>query len=267
MPDEPCEAWATIANVRDCNDCSSESDYPDDAISPWITVASAWLYRASGRRYTGECSATGRPVPQEHARPVVSYPRPPRDVPHSLPPSRPWPAMGRKEGAHEVPLGYWPLRSITSVHVDGSLLASSAYRIDDDRYLVRIDGDVWPNRQDWTKDPTAETDSGWTVTFTYGEDPPADGVRAAAVLACELTRACSGSTCSLPKRLVSVVSEGVSMTAIDPFEFLDRGRFGIMEIDGFVATSNPNMLAEPPAVIIPGERRALRRTDTTISGS
>ncbi|MBK9181476.1 MAG: hypothetical protein IPM45_18345 [Acidimicrobiales bacterium] len=80
---------------------------------------------------------------------------------------------------------------VVEVVVDGATLDDSLYRLDDRRWLVRLedpDGSRpgWPASQDLTL-PASEPGT-WEVTFTWGVRPPAAGVLAAVALAGELAR-------------------------------------------------------------------------------
>src|SRR5690606_40707127 len=90
---------------------------------------------------------------------------------------------------------------------------------------------------------------------------PEAGVLAAEVLACELAKSWAGTgSCRLPKRVQNIVREGVTMTVMDQFEFLDDGMFGVYEVDTFIATFNPHRLQGPAWMIVPrfAGRRARR---------
>lgn len=135
----------------------------------------------------------------------------------------------------QVELPY-PVSGIGQVKVDGVVLAPSAYRVDDWRWLVRIDGGRWPTCQDLTK---ADTEVGtWSVTASYGEAVPELGRFAVNELALEIARGCVGSTCKLSSATVSQLNrQGVTK------EFMQgdvmKGQIGLYFSDLFINTYNP----------------------------
>lgn len=139
-----------------------------------------------------------------------------------------------------------PVVSIESVIIDGAPLDSSAYRVDDGHILVRQDAGCWPRCQDLNK-AAGQTDT-WTVSYAVGEPVPSTILSAAGVLACEVAKSCSGSTCRLPQRMQSLTRQGVSVQFIQPADYLDRGLTGIPEVDMAVAWANPGRLTQRPRV-------------------
>lgn len=156
-----------------------------------------------------------------------------------------------------------PIDAVSEVKVDGQVLDAGAYRVDNHRWLVRTDGEGWPCCQRLDRaDTEPET---FSVAYTYGRTPPPMGVRAAAVLACELAMACHDETvgkCKLPKSVQSITRQGVTMV-LAPSDFLDRnGKVGIYEVDLFVRTYNPARLQRRASVMSPDIGPTARRVDT-----
>jgi hypothetical protein len=131
-----------------------------------------------------------------------------------------------------------PVESIVAIEIDGKALAPSAYRVDDNRLLVRQDGETWPYCQNMSR-PLGEVDT-WAVTVQTGTPVPAGGQLAAGKLACELAKAANGAEkCELPQRWQTVTRQGVTISAaIDLFQGLDEGKTGIWLIDSWVASVN-----------------------------
>jgi hypothetical protein len=259
--DAPCSPWTTADEIIGCQPCSASSGVDEDHAALGAEIASAWLWRLSGRRYSGICSTTVRPVP----RCIIDGSPSDRTLlfdsrtgGYSFGSSR---GGGRNEGVSEITLGHYPIREITQVKIDGAVLDPAGYRLDDASYLVRLAGESWPHSNDLGR---ADTEAGtWSVSFRYGDDPPVDGQLAAKVLACEIALSCAGKECRLPKRITNLTRQGVSMVLVDPGEVADQGRFGIAEVDLFLNSVNPGKLAERATVVSPDVPRAVRRTGTT----
>lgn len=269
--DQPNVAWCSRAQVLALPWFASLSTPTpiDTALMDQLCwVASTWLWRASGRQFSGPASTTVRPVAQcgQGGRGVGLISGHLADTFNSRSGTYGWWGnQGRWEGALEVLLGHTPVRSVDQVVIDGAILSSSKYRLDDARWLVRTDGQAWPSWQDWTQ-PSAAGSGGlstWEVTLTWGEDPPPDGVYAAEILAGELALAASQSgECRLPRNVQSVTRQGTSMVMMDPSLLLANGKYGLPEVDFFVASVNPAKLQQPATMTSPDIGRAVRRAGT-----
>ena len=133
-----------------------------------------------------------------------------------------------------------PVSRIVEVKIDGTPLATGAYRVDNDRLLVRTDGGDWPRCNDLT---LADTEAGtWSVTAVYGEDLPDGADLAVGQLACEIAKAATGGDCKLPAGLQQLVRQGVTISYPDVGELFRQGRTGLYLVDVFIATWNPNRL-------------------------
>ena len=128
-----------------------------------------------------------------------------------------------------------PVDSVTEVKVDGAALDPSAYRVDNHRRLVRLDGEGWPWCQNMAE---ADTEDGtWSVTYMQGTPVPAGGQIAAGTLACELAKAvCGADDCRLPTRVQTITRQGVTIGVLDTFEGLDAGKTGLWAVDSWVAS-------------------------------
>lgn len=222
-------------------------------------AASEVLYALSGRQYPGECAETVRPCSGGSALPGFSWGRW----------SYPWipikngatwlnigPACGCHvaydcgcNGVNQVNLGRSDVTEVLSVNIDGTELNSSAWRLDEGRFLVRTDGNTWPCCQDLNKD-IGETGT-WYIELNYGAPVPSVGKQAASALALELVKACIGADCDLPQRVTNLVRQGVSMTLLDPQTFLTEGRTGLYLPDLFISTVNPHGLQRRATVWSP----------------
>lgn len=265
----PCTAWVSGDDVADCCSVASTSGFEFDAVA---IQASDLLFELSGRLFPGLCSKTVRPpcdscwcgyqvLSRGH---VVG----------------PWDWGGWYPDylcgtclincqPSMVKLSGYPVREITEVKIDGVAIAATEYRLDKMRWLVRTDDNRWPLTQDLT---LADTEDGtWSVSYTYGADPPAAGIAAAAQLGCELYKACNGEQCALPKGTTRVTRQGVTIDklAFTTWAFV-HGRYarsgrspgwqtGMPLVDAFLAAYNPAGLMRRPVFWAPGHRQYPQR--------
>lgn len=139
-----------------------------------------------------------------------------------------------------------PIASIVSVKLDGATMPASAYRVDDYRKLVRVDGGLWPFCQDLSLPDTAA--GTWSVTLTIGEAVPDLGRWAVGELACELIKSCTGGACAIPSNATQITRQGITIDFPTFSELLASGSLGLRWSDVFIATYNPNRLRAAPMV-------------------
>ena len=152
-----------------------------------------------------------------------------------------------------------PVNSIVQVKVDGTPLVTGAYRVDNNRLLVRTDGQEWPLCNDLSKD---DTEAGtWSVTALYGEDVPEGARLAMGELACEISKAGAGQDCRLPPGVTQLVRQGVTIQYPDVGQLLKDGRTGLYLVDMFIAAENPHGLTQRGRVYSV-DRALSRRTNT-----
>lgn len=204
--DGPCGPWITATEATGPDAWQFPTGTEVDVVDGWVAVASEILWRLSARQFPGVCEGSHRPAP----------------------------CQGR---ALRLPR---PVRSIVSVTVDGAALVEGTdWRLDDDdrSILWRIDA-AWPSVQRYDLPLTEE--NAWGVTYRWGAAPPLSGQRAASRLAVELWRAAvpSEESC-LPERIQQLTREGISMAIVDPFDFMEKGRTGLYEVDLFLRAVNP----------------------------
>lgn len=253
---------APWCSVEDVQALGAYSSLTDAQILRFIPVASALLYRRSGRQFSGILRSSVRPS----RKPDGPYVGPGTWQPWDG--SGWWPGWGTcacsshrgacGQSVPEIALGYYPLRQIVSVTVDGAVVSPSAYRIDDHRYLVRTDGDGWPNCQDLTASLSEVGTFG--VTLLHGVEPPPDGVLAAAALAGELAKANAGQPCQLPRRLTSLTRQGTTQVLVDPTAVVSQRQFGIAEVDLFLDAVNPGGIDRRATISSPWPRSTVRRS-------
>jgi hypothetical protein len=208
---------------------------PDDTlenIARSIDVGTWVVWALSGRQYGVSCPIAVRPCPGIACA-------------HSAPGHRRCQLRG-----FLLDLGHG-VHSVHEVIQDGVVLPTTAWRLQDHRWLRRIDGFGWPSIQDFDL-PTTEVGT-LGVTFDTGTPPPAPGVLAVEDYACEVLagiRTAEGR-CKLPKRVRSIARQGVSIETMDPAEFLVDGRTGIDSVDIFARLANPTGSPEQARVWSP----------------
>lgn len=223
----PCDPWTTTDRLC-CPDTPDSEDCQGSSVSvsyPWtddelIMIASRVLFHATCERFPGECTGN-------EARPYLCGCR---DV-------------ARCDcRADSIPLaGRYPVLEITEVKIDGAALPASSYRLDEYSRLVRTDGFRWPARQDITKDPDADADT-FVVRYKVGRLVPTDLQYAAALLACELKKACGGQGCSLPDGVRRIIRDGIEYDVVDSLPnkiITSEGLTGIAEVDRIVYQYKP----------------------------
>jgi hypothetical protein len=149
--------------------------------------------------------------------------------------------------------------AVTAVKVDGVLLPSTAYRLDNSRLLVRTDGSVWPRCNNLNYDDThAGT---WSVTADYGVDIPSGVEFAVGQLACEILKATTGADCQLPANVTQLIRQGVTITMPSIAEMLSGGRTGLYLVDLWLEAVNPYRNRQR-ARTFSVDRPSVRRTGT-----
>lgn len=241
----PCTSWLTGDDVAEC--CSAAdteigtfTSLLDDAAD----VASQLLYELSGRRWVGLCSRDVRPCHGDCVCGVQVLSRG-----HIV---DPWgvystSCAGRSCGCNDlsrVPLaGY--VREVTQVKIDGIVVDDAVYRVDEHKWLTRVDGGRWPSCANVA---LADTEEGtFSVSYTYGKTPPLAGVEAAKQLACQIYLRCSGSSsgdCDIPEGAVRITRQGITVEraifARNPTT--NAWESGLSAVDQFLNTYNPKGL-------------------------
>jgi hypothetical protein len=126
----------------------------------------------------------------------------------------------------------YPIIEVTQVTIDGQVIPDTSYRVDEYIRLVRTDGELWPRWQNLAADLSDTSERTFGIAYTTGRPVPADLEYAAALLTCELKKACNGERgCALPQRVRQVVRDGITMEIVDPNDVIDKGSFGVPAID------------------------------------
>lgn len=201
---------------------SSTSDLAPRA----ATLASRILFNLTGRIYGGEKS-----VIETYVSSTGNYQDSLRDlslVRYGIGTiCRTTPYRIGVEGNQRIPLRMRPVRSVESVIPTplGVAVDPSSYWVESSTYLAL--------------DATVPVTAGLTVEYTYGTNPPSDGVEAARALADELVMLFNDDNQCRLKNVTSYSRQGVNFEIEDAKSILTDGRTGIPEVDLFVASVNP----------------------------
>lgn len=245
----PCTDWCSTQDVIGC--------YPGDTegglcLSSAVTMASEVLYEMSGHQFTGWCQSTIRPCSRFGCFPWPQI----LSRGHIVWGDRGW----YGDSGEPCQCGGWLsqvelpgiAQNVVSVVINGDTLSPTAYRLDPNDLLVRIDGGAWPICQN-----LAAADDGpgaFSVTYAHGYQPPEAGRRAAAQLAHEFWLACAGQPCSLPTGTVEVTRQGITIKRNS--DLWSSGSTGLALVDSFLAAYNskPGLIVMSPEVT-PTSRR------------
>ncbi|WP_353107830.1 hypothetical protein [Gordonia sp. (in: high G+C Gram-positive bacteria)] len=146
--------------------------------------------------------------------------------------------------------------SVTRVLVDGVEVPASAWRVENWRWLHRVDGGLWPTHQDLHAADDAP--GAFTITYQRGVPVPADGQLAGGRLAVELLRGMSGGECALPAGVTSVSRQGVSVELADMREWFTNGVTGVEPVDLWIMAVNPYKSRRPASISSPNRPRYVR---------
>jgi hypothetical protein len=257
----PCTPWITGDDVLACCSVESSSGVTFDEVA---ASAQSLLFELSGRHFSGLCAA-------ENVRPC-------RDNCSCFPFQRLAYASGGSRllwtGSYwgwggngsancgcgclsQVKLSGYPVQEITEVKIDGEIVPPSEYRLDEKRYLTRMNDTFWPSCQDLSLPDTE--DGTFSVSYVYGTEPPAVAVSAAAQLACELYKECAGEVCAMPRGATRITRQGIVIEklAFTNWAFRERTwRTGMPLVDAFLSAYNPAGIMRRPVFWAPGRRYA-----------
>jgi len=254
--DGPCTDWITGDDVAACCDVEASSGAIFDDVA---AQAQSLLFQLSGRLYAGLCG----PVTVRPCRDNCSCFSTQR-LAYASGGSRLlwtgdywgwWGSDSRNCGCgclSRVKLSGFPVQEIMEVKIDGAIVAPSDYRLDENRYLTRMNGANWPSCQDLSLEDTEE--GTFSVSYVYGVDPPLSGVMAASELACELYKACTDDECALPAGVTRIIRQGL---VIEKLAFSRWGReqgvwrTGLPLVDAFLSAYNPKGLLRRPTFWAP----------------
>jgi len=253
------EPWIRAAIDRQRADGDDALENPltqeqvDAILAESAASATEALYALTAKRFAGKCGpVTVRPV----ARPV--------DQDGRARVTRAWsygavgsvssmfmaiPAVVSSYGREWAPtcvLNNFPIREIVEVKIDGVIIPPDEYELRDYYKLVRIrptpsfsptERYGWPTSQ--LQDLPDDQFGTFSVTYVYGAEPGALGLRAAVKLAEALALPRFGDTSHYPERITSFSRQGVHAQVASIVDVLKTGGTGIYEVDLFIMTVNP----------------------------
>lgn len=129
-----------------------------------------------------------------------------------------------------------PVDSIVEITIGGVVVDPDTYRVDDQHWLVRTNGECWPTCTDMDTD---DGDNVLVVTYRRGTPIPTALLMAGSILACEWGKACTGADCRLSGRVSSLARNGVQIDMVDPSQLLSDGFTGLPEVDAIIRAINP----------------------------
>lgn len=260
--------WISGLDVAAC--CNAEDASDATVFESAAEVSSQLLFQYSGRQFPGILQRTVRPCRTTCACPWQVLSR--GHIVWNPNIINPWAGYGmwwwNGDSCGCQPLsrvllaGY--VQSIVEVLIDGAVVPADTYRVDQHRWLCRVQptaSDSWPHWPGCQNMSLPETEDGtWAVTYTYGKAPPISGVNAAVELACEIYKQCAGETCRLPQNTTRVARQGIVIErpAFFAWAFEKGGRSiprgwktGLPQVDAFLNAWNPTGLVRQPVVWTP----------------
>lgn len=232
--------WATVADLPDTRPTLSDDTWDD-----LLWSASELLYLWSGKQFNGSAaSMVTLTAPPDSSSDYELMWRGWGMSPWGDPWVSPWGSRrGREQVVAKLPDA--PVTGVSSVVLDSAELTPGVdYTLDLPAGLITLRDELC-----W--------DKGAQVTYTHGIAPPIGGKRAAVLLAIELGKSWTGQKCALPKRVETITREGLT---IGMATTLNGWRTGLWDIDAWISSVNPHMMARRASAWSPDKLRARRTT-------
>lgn len=93
------------------------------------------------------------------------------------------------------------------------------------------------------------------ATYTVGANLPVGTNRVVLKLAKEFALDATDGRSTLPERITSITRQGITWTVLDPADFLDKGRTGVIFVDTWLMALNPMRTRQKARVIDPRSPR------------
>lgn len=275
-----CYPWAEPADIPNQ---TVVAQMDPDVVTNSLLMASNVLYFLSAKQFAGSCEDTVRPCARilgvDHGRPIRNGMPWWNGIGGSLVgyyigigSGQGWCLFNQVEEPDgnllpSINLGVYPLTGISYITIDGEVIDPTTYRIDNWRSLVRLADPVtttnpgWPYQQ--RMDLTPDQPGTFEIQFAYGNVPDQGGVMACAELGYQIALSQSpnlSATCQLPARVRQITRQGVSAMVLDPMDFLDRGKTGLLLCDYWLSAVNKYGLTRRARVLSPDIGPRVRHT-------
>lgn len=243
MDVRPCEPWPAVW-------CCDLTGYSPAATGNALEAATEVLWALSGRQF-GECVLEDLRPCREECGIYSNYGRPEWSGwgwPYPDLIAGQWYNLGCGGGCdggcscNTVEQFILPMKvtRIVDIVIDGQIVPTGSYRLDNHRFVVRTDGGGWPHCNDLS---VSFGPGSWSVTVVVGEPVPKLGQLAVGELACELAKLCNDEECVLPTNARRVTRQGVTVDTPDVKAVIETGALGLQFVELFIASYNPSRLA------------------------
>ena len=150
-----------------------------------------------------------------------------------------------------------PVASVDEVLIDGITIDPATYKVQNRRWVHRVDGQRWPTHQDLHAADDAV--GAFTIRYQRGVPLTNEGECAAGRLAAEFLANMVGGECRLPSGATSISRQGISVELVDVRQAFTEGVTGIPEVDLWIMAVNPHRSTRPARVTSPDRRNQIAR--------
>lgn len=262
---DPIVPWISVEDARDF--CPVAGDQPDSTVLGFVRSATDILYFHTAQQF-GVFQEIIRPCKQPSCLPgtwswgFLPWGNVWGGAGDAAFPYAPYvPECGCSQ-MNQFQTDHGPILSVDNITIDGVVFPEFSagvqnWRVDDRRWIVRLDGKTWPQCQ-FLDLPITQPGT-WQVTYSWGRYPPDSGVLACKQLVCEMLKALNpAARCQLPQRAMRVIRQGLSVQFQDIKQ--DEERTGLYFVDLFIRTYNPQGLRSQPWIWTPDIPSRGRRT-------
>lgn len=150
-----------------------------------------------------------------------------------------------------------PIAAVDEILIDGITIDPATYRVQNRRWVHRVDGKWWPTHQD-----LHAPDDGvgaFTIHYQRGIELSDEAKIAAGALAVEFLAGMTGGPCKLPTGATSVSRQGISIDLADVRQAFTEGVTGLELVDLWIMSVNPQRSKRPARVTSPDRRANVAR--------